>query len=324
MLDRGKYMSSKNKKLVALLGGRPYIESLTLRLFLTPAIRQQLSDNGIDFIIATNNLKSADQFEQIKGLKVVRTSPELHEEFMSRQREVKTNLGAETRETINDYAKKNGYDYALHLDDNIKSIFYHYTGKNRLVKKHKPQSFFEMMMLLFYISEHSNTGTVGYEMSAFAPAENPRIRLTAGFPYSFFVQKVDQNYKFENSTEDDILMNIYNGVNHKPSSIVRNALLYGKTGKSDKKAGSGGNRKLYKELLKENKRGEYASKMFPKIYSRKVSYMVKSSTIQKEPMLQHKHKLIKPKLWDNQLEYDDTVIDRIKQTVAGIVERELS
>lgn len=302
------------------MGGRPYQDSLTLQRFLIPPIRQRLKDNGIDFIIATNNPKSASQFKQIKGMTVVETSPELHEEFMARQRETKANLGAETRETINQYAIKNNYDYAIHLDDNITSIFYRQGLKNVLVKKNRAEAFYDIMMLLFDIIPKTNSGAIGMEMSAY-PGSNTPIKLTAGFPYSFFVHRVDKDFKFENSTEDDILMSIYNGTHSKPSCVMRNSLYYGKTGK---KTALDGNRKIYQAMLKENKRGEYAAKMYPHIYSRKVSYMVKSSTKQIEPMLQHKHRLKKPKEWDLQLQYEQDVIQSIRQTVDKISKRENS
>jgi hypothetical protein len=311
-------MSSKNnKKLVALLGGRVYSDSITLRRFLIPPIRKRLSDEGIDFIIATNNPKSAEQFEQIKGLKVVRTSDKVKKDFASRQREVKPNFGAETRETINQYAIDNEYELVCHLDDNIINIFYRHNRKNKLVKKNKPEAFYDIMKLLFYVSEHSNTGAIGIMMSCFL--SSGKIRITAGFPYSLFVHRVDKDFKFENSTEDDILMSIYNGENHKPSGVIRNALFYGKTGK---KTSKDGNRKIYNEMLKENKRGEYCESKYPHIYTRKVSYMVKSSSIQKEPMLQHKHLLKKPKIWDSELKVDDTVLPQIKKTLLMIQERE--
>jgi hypothetical protein len=83
-----------------------------------------------------------------------------------------------------------------------------------------------------------------------------------------------------------------------------------------------GNRKIYHAMLKENKRGEYAEKMYPDIYTRKVSYMVKSSAIQKEPFLQHKHQLKKPKNWDKELIFDKSVIEKIKETVEKIHNRE--
>lgn len=311
---------SSNRKLVAILGGRPYKDCLVLRTFLPPKVRDLLKQNGVDFIVATNNPKSAEQFEQIKGLKVVRTSEEIRDEFMSRQREIKPNLGAETRETINQYAIQNGYEYAVHLDDNIMSLFYYYDFKNRLVKKNKPAAMFDIIMLLFNSIEKSNMGALGVEMSAFAPSHRGTT-ITSGFPYSLFVHRVDKDFKFENSTEDDIIMSIYNGKNGKPSGVIRNALLYGKTGK---KSSGGGNRKMYNEMLKENKRGEYAAKMWPSIYSRKVSYNVKSSTKQKEPFLQHKHTLIKPKNWDKNINYDKSIISQINETVKKIAERELA
>lgn len=312
-------MYSKNNKLVAILGGREYLANLTLRRFMVPAVRQQLQKLGIDFIIATNNPKAALQYEQIKGVKVVKTDEALHNEFMARQREVKPNLGAETRETINQYAIKNEYQYALHLDDNITSLFYHYNGKNKRVKKYRPLAFLDVMLLLFELSETSNMGAIGLEMSAFAPSKS-QVNITAGFPYSFFVHKVDPLFKFENSTEDDIIMSIYNGENNKPSGVIRNAILYGKT---SKKTAKDGNRKMYNELLKENKRGEYATKMWPNIYSRKVSYNVKSSTIQKEPMLQHKHTLKKPVKWDKELKIGANSLQKIRETVELIAKREL-
>ena len=305
-------MSLKNKKLVAILGGRPYLDNTTLRRFLIPPIREKLKKDGIDFIIATNNLNSAKDFKKIKDLIVVETSTDLHNEFMSRQRESKANLGAETRETINQYAIKNNYDFALHLDDNITQIFYHKI-KNISIKKNRTQAFYEIIKLLFYVAEHSNSGAVGIEMSAYPSQDN--IRITSGFPYSFFVHRVDKNFKFENSTEDDIIMSIYNGINKKPSCVIRNALLYGKTGK---KTSMDGNRKLYNAMLKENKRGEYAESIYPHIYTRKVSYMVKSSTFQKEPFLQHKHKLKKPKEWDNCLQIDSEVYNEIKKVLNKI------
>lgn len=311
-------MYSKNSKLVALLGGREYKDSETFKRFLIPPIREKLKQDGIDLIVATNNPKSAEQFEQIKDLKVVRTSEEIHEEFVARQREIKTNLGAETRETINQYAIQNKYKYACHLDDNIISLFIKYQGKNKIITKNRAQAFYEIIKLLFYISEHSNIGAIGIEMSAFGGKTN-QTRITAGFPYSFFVHRVDDKFVFENSTEDDILMSIYNGENKKPSAVIRNLLYYGKTGK---KTAQDGNRKIYNLMLKDNKRGEYASKMYPHIYSRKVSYMVKSSTYQKEPFLQHKHTLKKPKQWDLDLRIDDTVMPEIYRVANTITERE--
>lgn len=175
------------------------------------------------------------------------------------------------------------------------------------------------MMLLFKIAENSNSGAVGLEMSAYK-TDNDIIRITAGFPYSFFVHRVDKHFKFENSTEDDILMSIYNGENKKPSCVIRNAIFYGKTGK---KSSIDGNRKIYQAMLKENKRGEYAQKMYPTIYSRKVSYMTKSSTNQKEPFLQHKHTLKKPKSWDSYLDIDKSINKLIRETINKIHEREL-
>lgn len=311
-------MCSNNKKLVAILGGRPYLENATLRKFLIPPIREKLKQDGIDFIVATNNPKAAKDLHLIKGLKVVETSQELRDEFKRRQREIKTNLGAETRETINQYAIENNYELVCHLDDNIISIFYH-NIKNLLIKKNKPMAFYDIIKLLFYVAENSNSGAVGIEMSAY-PSQD-KITITAGFPYSFFVHRVDKNFKFENSTEDDIIMSIYNGMNKKPSCIIRNALLYGKTGK---KSDKGGNRKIYNAMLKENKRGEYCEKMYPHIYSRKVSYMVKSSTIQKDAFLQHKHTLKKPKEWDDYLKVDKKVFVEIRNVLNRIHFRETS
>jgi hypothetical protein len=310
-------MSLKNKKLVAILGGRPYLDNSTLRRFLIPPIRERLKQDGIDFIVATNNPNSAKDFRQIKGLTVVETSKELHDEFMSRQRESKANLGAETRETINQYAIQNGYDYAVHLDDNIVQIFYHNKGKNISIKKSRSNSFYEIMKLLFYLAENSNSGAIGLEMSAF-PCKGG-VKITAGFPYSFFVHKVDKDFKFENSTEDDIIMSIYNGLNGKPSCVIRNGLLYGKTGK---KTSMDGNRKIYNAMLKENKRGEYAELTYPHIYTRKVSYMVKSTTAQKEPFLQHKHRLKKPKEWDESLQVDSKCVAEIEKVIERIHRRE--
>lgn len=309
-------MSLKSKKLVAILGGRPYLDNSTLRRFLIPPVREKLKQDGIDVIVATNNPNAAKDFVQIKDLTVVETSKELRDEFMSRQRESKANLGAETRETINQYAIQNNYDYAVHLDDNIVQIFYHKV-KNISIKKNRPEAFYEIIKLLFYIIENSNAGAVGLEMSAY-PSQD-EIRITAGFPYSFFAHRVDKDFKFENSTEDDIIMSIYNGINKKPSCVIRNALLYGKTGK---KTSMDGNRKIYNAMLKENKRGEYAESMYPHIYTRKVSYMVKSSTYQKEPFLQHKHQLKKPKEWDTYLKFDDKVLVEIKKLVEKIHLRE--
>ena len=303
-------MSLKNKKLVAILGGRPYMDNLTLRLFLIPSIREKLKKDGIDFIIATNNPNSAIDFKKIKDLKVVETSKELHQEFISRQREIKTNLGAETRETINRYAIENDYTYVCHLDDNIQQISYTKNGKKTLIKKNKPKSFYEILKFLFFVAENSNCGAIGMNMMYFPSPGEPRI--TAGYPYSFFVHRVDKNFAFENSTEDDIIMSIYNGINKKPSGVIRGAFAYGKTGK---KTSVDGNRKIYNAMLKENKRGEYAEKTYPEYYSKKVGYMVKNCTAQKDHYLQHKHKLKKPKEWDLYLNIDSNIITKIKNVV---------
>lgn len=311
-------MSLKNKKLVAVLSGRPYLDNLTLRRFLIPPIRKMLENENIDIIIATNNKKAAEQYRKMNNIKLVETSEQLHNEFMARQREIKPNLGAETRETINQYAIKNGYKYALHLDDNITSIFYRHNGKNKTIVKYKALSFYDIIILLFQMLEKTNSGAVGIEMSAFKSDTN-NIRITAGFPYSFFAHRVDENFKFENSTEDDILMSIYNGNNNKPSCVIRNAFYYGKTGK---KSSMDGNRKIYQSMLKENKRGEYAEKMYPNIYKRRVSYMVKSSTNQKEPFLQHKHTLTKPKKWDKTLVIDEEAFKIVKNTLRKVTKRE--
>jgi hypothetical protein len=309
-------MSLRNKKLVAILGGRPYKDSSTLRIFMIPSIRERLKKEGIDFIIATNNSTAAKEFKQIRGLSIVETSYSLKKEFEKRRREIKTNLGAETRETINQYAIKNNYDLVLHLDDNITNIFYS-DKKNKHVKKNKPLAFYEIIKLLFYVSENSNSGAIGIGMASYPSRGN--VSITAGFPYSMFVHRIDKKFKFENSTEDDIIMSIYNGINKKPSCILRNCFSYGKTGK---KKSMDGNRKLYQSMLKENKRGEYAEKTYPEIYSRKVSYMVKSSTYQKEPFLQHKHTLKKPSSWYIDLKIHSSCILKIHETLEKIKTRE--
>jgi hypothetical protein len=308
---------SLNKKLVALLGGRQYKDSLTLRKFLTPSIRQNLSKNGIDFIIATNNKKAEEQFKQIEGIKVIGLSEELHNSFINRQREEKPNLGAETREIINQYAIENNYEYALHLDDNIIRMRYVKDGKTFELSKQKPEVFFHTMILLFNIIENSNFGALGMEMSAFQQPKDNEVKLSSGFAYSFFVHKVDKNYQFENATEDDILMNIYNGINKKPSVLLRNFISYGKTGK---KSQGGGNRKLYNDLLKENKRGTYVNSLYPNIYTMKVGYNIKSSFAQKEPFLQHKHTLRKPKEWDNYMQYDKEKVNMLIKDFKDLIE----
>jgi hypothetical protein len=173
------------------------------------------------------------------------------------------------------------------------------------------------MMLLFALAENTNAGAVGMDMAAFAPRMGATPNLSVGFAYSFFVQKVDKNFVFENSTEEDILMNIYNGINKKPSLLLRNLITYSKTGK---KSSGGGNRKMYNEMLKENKRGTYANKMFPHIYTMKVSYNVISSTNQKIPFLQHKHTLKKPKDWDGYVRYDKSAIYKIIREYQKIIE----
>jgi len=318
-------MSLKNKKLVAILGGRKYLNNLTLRKFLTPDIRNKLKKDNIDFIIATNNKSAAKEYKQIENLKVVETSKKLHNSFKNRQREAFTNLGAETRETINKYSIKNKYTYTLHLDDNINNIsvsLYNSTLKKkfatkRTIKKYQPQSFYEIIKLLFFVIEKSNSGCVGITMSQYPSTNNPRI--TAGFPYSFFVHKIDKNFEFENSTEDDIIMSIYNGNKGKPSCVIRDCIMYGKTGKSKSKDG---NRLIYNKMLQNNQRGEYAEKTYPEIYTRKISYMQKSSTSQKKIVLQHKHRLHKPKNWDQQLRVDKIVFQEINKVVTNIYNRE--
>ena len=318
-------MSLKNNKLVAILGGRKYLNNTTLRKFLTLEIRNKLKEDNIDFIIATNNKSAAKEYKQIDNLKVIETSEKLHNSFKDRQREAFTNLGAETRETINQYSIKNNYKYTVHLDDNINQIYvslYNPTlkkgfGTKTTITKYKPQSFYEIIKLLFFVIEKSNSGCVGITMSQYPSANNPRI--TAGFPYSFFVHKTDKNFKFENSTEDDILMSIYNGKNGKPSCVIRDCILYGKTGKSKHKDG---NRLIYNKMLKKNQRGEYAAKMYPEIYQRKITYMQKSTTSQKKIILQHKHRLIKPKNWNKELNVDTIVFKEINKTIDAIYKRE--
>lgn len=318
-------MSLKNKKLVAILGGRKYLNNLTLRNFLTPEIRNKLKENNIDFIVATNNKSAAKEYKQIENIKVIETSKKLHNSFKNRQRESFTNLGAETRETINQYSIKNKYAYTVHLDDNITDIYvslYNPTlkkkyAKKTLIKKYKPQSFYEIIKLLFFVIEKSNSGCVGITMSQYPSSNNPRI--TAGFPYSFFVHKIDKNFEFENSTEDDIIMSIYNGKKGKPSCVIRDCVLYSKTGKSKSKDG---NRIIYNKMLKKNERGQYAEKTYPEIYTRKISYMEKSSTSQKKISLQHKHRLRKPLIWDEQLKVDKIVFQEIKNVVTKIYKRE--
>lgn len=311
-------MSLNKKKLVAILGGREYMYSLTLRKFCTPLVRQKFKENGIDFIVATNNAIAAEQFRQIQDLRVIETTDVIKKEFEARRRESKTNKSAETRHTINMYANENNYDYCIQLDDNIVSIFYrNLNAKFEQVKKNQPYAFYELCILLFNLMEYSNTGAIGYELSCYPCSK--KMNITAGFPYSFFCHRVDKNFLLENSTEDDILMSIYNGEQNKPSSLIRNCFSYSKTGKRTDKMG---NRKLYESMLKTNERGSFCQSKYPEIYQRKVSYMVKNSTNQKEPFLQHKHTLRKPKFWDETLTLKEGYMQRILETLEKIRERE--
>ena len=71
-------------------------------------------------------------------------------------------------------------------------------------------------------------------------------------------------------------------------------------------------------MTKTDSRGTYAEKLYPNIYSKVTSYNVKNNTNQQRIMKQHKHKLKKPKNWDNILTYDKSLINDIENTYKEI------
>lgn len=302
-------------KLVAILGGREYAKNTTLK-FLPPTIRAELKAKGIDFIIASNNPKAIEQYKQIPDLKVVEPTQEFRDNFKLRQREIYPNLGAETRELINQYAKDNNYQYVVYLDDNIVRIGYaiYKNNKQRYTDyvKYKPQCFVKIIEMLFLCLNKSNSISVGIPLMCFPPQKKI---LNTGFVYSFYAQKITKEFQYENSTEEDILMSIYNGNIGNPSLMIRGYFAYGKTGKTEDKSG---NRALYGNMAKTDSRGTYAEKEYPNIYSKVTSYNVKNNTAQKRIMKQHKHQLKKPKQWDNLLTYDKSLINDIENTYKEI------
>lgn len=299
-----------SKKLVAILGGREYAKNTTLQMFLPPSIRAELKKKGIDFIIASNNPKAISQYKQIPDIKVVEPTQEFRDKFKERQREIYPNLGAETRELINQYAKDNNYDYVVYLDDNINGLGYTIPKLNKFnykeVLQYRPLSFLKVIELLFLCLEKSNANSAGLPLKGFPPQEKI---INVGFVYSLYAHRVTKDFQYENSTEEDIIMTIYNGNIGKPSLMIRGFFAYGKTGKTSDKSG---NRALYGNMSKTDSRGSYAEKEYPNIYSKVTSYNVKNNTNQKKIMKQHKHKLKKPKIWDSLLEYDKTLINDIE------------
>ena len=302
-------------KLVAILGGREYAKNTTLK-FLPPLIRAELKTKGIDFIIASNNPKAIEQYKQIPDIKVVEPTQEFRDNFKLRQREIYPNLGAETRELINQYAKDNNYQYVVYLDDNINGIGYTIPKADKQnykeCLKYRPKCFIKIIELLFLCLDKSNSNSAGLPMKGFPPQTKD---ITVGFIYSFYAQRVTNEFIYENSTEEDILMTIYNGYIGNPSLMIRGYFAYGKTGKTNDKSG---NRALYGNMAKTDSRGTYAEKLYPNIYSKVTSYNVKNNTNQQRIMKQHKHQLKKPKQWDNLLTYDKSLINDIENTYKEI------
>lgn len=309
-----------SNKLVAILGGREYLKNTTLK-FLPANIRQELKLKGIDFIIASNNPKAIEQYKQIPDIKVVEPTQEFRKQFAERQKETYPNLGAETREIINQYAKDNNYKYVVYLDDNINGIDYTIPKLDKQnykeCIKYKPQCFTKIIELLFLCLEKSNANSVGLPLKGFPPHTKT---LNVGFVYSFYAHRVANDFIYENSTEEDILMTIYNGIVGNPSLMIRGYLAYGKTGKTKDKSG---NRALYSNMSKTDSRGTYAEKEYPNIYSKVTSYNVKNNTSQQRIMKQHKHRLKKPKIWDKLLKYDKTLINDIENVYKEIKELQL-
>lgn len=302
-------------KLVAILGGREYLKNTTLK-FLPPNIRAELKTKGIDFIIASNNPKAIEQYKQIPDLKVVEPTQEFRDNFKERQREIYPNLGAETREIINQYAKDNNYKYVCYLDDNINGIGYTIPKADKQnykeCLKYRPQCFMKILETLFLCLEKSNANSAGLPMKGFPPQTKS---INCGFIYSLYAHRVIKEFSYENSTEEDIIMTIYNGNVGSPSLMIRGYFAYGKTGKTKDKSG---NRALYGNMAKTDSRGTYAEKEYPNIYSKITSYNVKNNTNQQRIMKQHKHQLKKPKQWDSLLKYDKSLINDIENTYKEI------
>jgi len=307
-----------SKKLVAILGGREYAKNTTLQMFLPPSIRAELKSKNIDFIIASNNPKAILQYKQIPDIKVVEPTQEFRNKFKERQREIYPNLGAETRELINQYAKENNYDYVVYLDDNINGLGYRRPEigikSYKTIIKYRPQIFVKLIELLIICLEKSNTNSAGLPLGGFPP--HPK-NINVGFVYSFYAHRVTKDFEYENSTEEDIIMTIYNGSIGKPSLMIRGFFAYSKTGKTSDKSG---NRALYGNMAKTDSRGTYAEKEYPNIYSKVTSYNVKNNTNQTRIMKQHKHKLKKPSHWDTLLKYDKSLINDIENVYNEIKE----
>lgn len=280
-------MPRKSKVLVAVLGGRPLRQAPVMK-FLPKSARQKIKDLGFGFIVATNNHEAAEDYRQIPDIEVVEASDEFKASFRARRKEIKDNLGAETRELINCYAIEHGYDYSIQLDDNIITVSLVDSNGHYVDFFNDSEVMVSVFELFAKLMDHTNAGAIGMKMTSFPPSKSKHM-YGVSFPYSFFIQRVDPNFHFSNSTEDDILMSFYNHTHGKPSITLR-CLAYRKTSNKKDKTG---NRKMYDEIM--GHRGDYCQSLYPQYYSKSLKITNRNCTNRKvdlKPRFKHQLRVL--------------------------------
>lgn len=191
------------------------------------------------------------------------------------------------------YARENGYDYLVQLDDNIKQFEVVYTIDERKfsasgIDASKNGFHNHMINYMADVLDHTNAGIVGMNLTMVTPESS---WLTERFVYSAFIMNVNNVPDFyQGDFEDDIEFRLKMKQMGIPMIQIP-SFRYGKT--SQRKVGDvTGNRQAYVDAGVN--RGDVMSKLYGDIYSRGISNHVSGTNgRQEEGAFKHKMKPFK-------------------------------
>lgn len=216
-------------------------------------------------------------------------------EYEAKRRNTDTNawLPGMNRSYAIKYARENGYDYCVQLDDNI-SIFncsYKTQTEDGIEKTYRVNRSStladEQITFMEAVAQNTNAAMVGMSMNGTIPGQ---IFLSEAYCYSFFLLDLKKcpDY-FQGDFEDDIDFRM-KCVQMNAPTIMICPFRYGKNGQYSTKDTTG-NREAYNKAGKQ--RGEHMRKLYGDTYTAGIDNKTPFVRGSKQPTFRHRLQVIK-------------------------------
>lgn len=211
-----------------ITGGRPLLKDRPTRLLIPSLLDAGIE--AVEYVIREDHVEAYERDEtsfNVYSVEWASAYARTHWRHPTAEWEYGGFFGAfPGREWAMRTAEERGYDAVLQLDDNIEGIGALNTNSPDYRRASPPAV---MVRHLLEVSQSTNAHMLGFQLNSTVPGKTHIVR--AGFPYSFFLEKVPARQPYYGPFEDDIMHALEYGLNGGPNrtAAVMDGYRYRKT-----------------------------------------------------------------------------------------------